>query len=1627
MRKILNSNNKLLSFLILILSFFLIVPNLPNTLASTEVHEISSLQDLIDASLLSKTEEHRGDTYILTNDITLTEEDQNNIANSEYKAINFGTSDLPFTGTFDGNGHTITGLKYETGLAVTYDTGLFSQTDGATIKNLIIDNALIRADFRGGIVVGYANNTLIENVTVKNSHLAVAAADNVVTLITDGGVRGGVIAGDAFNSVIYNCEGENNAVTNNNTSGVAALAGKGLTLGGLVGISNNTTVEYSRVYGGRVSNSYDVAVGALGGNTLYVGGVIGQMQNSSKVIDCFSTATLYYYCATYVSVGAGNVGHIGGIASKMDGNSNEIIRSHYAGTATSRQYNAALVIPIIQNNVNISGIVDVYDGGSVVNSYFKPSLNPDVNMKVLGNTDTTSSYGPVDDTKYASKEYWQEVNYDFSGTIRRNTNYNSNHTNKWVMDTNLGIPVHGKSIAATLDFPGAGEVAISSSELMNHETTTTNPYYFAVQGFKMHEATTSVEARANNGYKFVSWYQVPNVSAWSLEENHDYFDEVFNNNTPVSNSSTYQNIPIVDNNLFVAYYQARVLFHDYQGNQIDINGNSSTSDTNDWYDYEDRLPDVEPVNRPSSSTARLVGWTTTSNNGEGYSSISSPDLASIKNNNAYYETGDKITKTLDLYPIYVDLTSNAHLVFEGNELDNSSNVSERVGVGHTTLTQDANNNVIISVVGDDNGNLPDGYRFLGWYNEDGIRVSKDMTYTLPSNVDLSEEHTFTARFEYRVNYYVRAYTQGNGNNFTNSELYEVMWVRYNSDFQNIAAPGYIREFISHWGTSHINHGTTDNNSDAYTGNIVAPLDVYSHNYNSTTGNDTLYKVKIDTDFPGSGQIIDHGSSGSLFNLNTANFEFTPISNRYHFLFWTLERTDDNSKHWSYASNPFGTGALTTQTNNIYLGRAFVTADVKFYMKDNTSMTVQRRYETPIFNSQEVHTYKYPYYSNIDVATSTYDSGNIINPVTFGASPTYNEMKPNGYAFLGWVTTTDIEENGNEWNYLYDVSGDNYCTTDIHKATPYLVEDTALVEETMDLYPVYAKYNIETRTNIDDPSSTGVVVPQAPSHILTERQDGTGSVVIIPDLSAIINGTPYRLLSITVSKNGGEEEVIPLNGNNQYSYEIEAGPEYVFTANYEPYLLIYHLNDNDTDIKVKSMGDEVGTMPDPTYDVSNLGNNIVFMGYSKTKPNNGYHLFNGESAYNNSGISKISQNMLVNETMELWPIYVESSININSNIDSYLDNNSISKSDVYALEREDISRLKGVIKDTDVDLYHFMGWYEGYSDDNNPGTLVSTNVNYILSGEEAIENKTLTAVYKRSFEINYYDTDKNILDTIYVRADQFRSFVTNVEDNSGNTVETPIDGTAFTSIYNSINSNEIFNNFNWVKSDGTIVSWDNFKNNNISSDMDLYPKIDRITAYDSSNNSIDVVGSSSKDPDILFASNNGDILASLNTQYNDNTLTIHIEEVNVHPNGDVIVNKDNTLVSLATTVLSEDAEYEETTDNNGNAVFNLYQNVQITKSALTNGRVNDVFIFDIVNRNTNTLVQKVSIKAGETITIKLPYGEYNTLEENNWAWRYAPVDSDFDVNNLSSNNVTITNRETNHLWLDDMRVRKNIFN
>lgn len=87
-----------------------------------------------------------------------------------------------FKGVFDGQNHTIKNLTM-TGL--TNMGGIFPRANGATIKNLVLDNISIQTSERGGILVGRVENgdSIIQNIVIMNSSISGANANGVGGLI----------------------------------------------------------------------------------------------------------------------------------------------------------------------------------------------------------------------------------------------------------------------------------------------------------------------------------------------------------------------------------------------------------------------------------------------------------------------------------------------------------------------------------------------------------------------------------------------------------------------------------------------------------------------------------------------------------------------------------------------------------------------------------------------------------------------------------------------------------------------------------------------------------------------------------------------------------------------------------------------------------------------------------------------------------------------------------------------------------------------------------------------------------------------------------------------------------------------------------------------------------------------------------------------------------------------------------------------------------------------------------------------------------------------------------------------------------------------------------------------------
>lgn len=313
--------------------------------------------------------------YYLSNDIVLS---------SSFKPI--GSETTPFTGVFDGQGHTISGLVIDVATIVLENTidseglvdpshfgGIFSFNKG-TIKDLTIVDATITGKVSEisklfiGTLVG-SNEGIIENVTVTNTNI------NAGTEVDSGKVRIGGLAGKNDGTI-------NNCTTSGTITGYAL--NHTTRVGGLVGANENGTIKYSSssclvnayttdtsvsdkgkvcvggliglIETGEVSNSF--ATGNVTGTTgianNYVGGFVGYIDGGT-VITCYATGeTISESTADGTSYAGGLIGYLDGTnnAFNLDfsyatGNvSSKSTKNAYAGGLFARSETADVAVSV---------------------------------------------------------------------------------------------------------------------------------------------------------------------------------------------------------------------------------------------------------------------------------------------------------------------------------------------------------------------------------------------------------------------------------------------------------------------------------------------------------------------------------------------------------------------------------------------------------------------------------------------------------------------------------------------------------------------------------------------------------------------------------------------------------------------------------------------------------------------------------------------------------------------------------------------------------------------------------------------------------------------------------------------------------------------------------------------------------------------------------------------------------------------------------------------------------------------------------------------------------------------------------------------------------------------------------
>lgn len=1378
-----------------------------------QVHNVDEMIDLIKRSRGMVDESYmsfEGRTIALEADI-----DFKSMADGEGKidqiitelgSLTFGDKDHPFKGEFDGRGHYIRHLDYHRDLwKPKANTGLFSFTDGAYLHDVHFSDCYVGADFRGGVLVGQARNTHIESVRMEDCIISVTPANNAVSLITNAGVMGGIIAGEMLDkSYMYDCTVQGGRAVNNSVVAVSGLGGEGLYLGALVGSAEDSQIEYCRVlpnnqyyidrsakpdtsvyarddnghykYQTEVYNRYEVAVGAVAGQGVYAGGIVGYT-NDVDVVDCFSTAWVHTWVANYVGVGSGNIGYVGGIiahakSGSEGANASQVIRCHYAGNMESYQWNAVAVIPIIQSNVYLSGLVerDWNEDTGLYNSYFKrndivgkdSAIKPHPNGYVRawgdwlglnysggehGPSAQGFSYGPiVDDAKYADRLFWEGEGYDFEGDeVRLSTidNQIPGHVNKWIMDDYLGIPVHGDSVKATLDFPGAGDVTISQSTL-GKEQKTADPYNFAVQPVSANEteltftatvnndraantALAMVSSDANEGFRFQGWFRNKGVTSNHIQQGkHAFFDPMVPpepNGEQVSaelehvatNSGTGadEGAQFSDNDLFVAYYQAQVLFHDVKGDVIDKDSSATeaTPQTDDdWYNHQDALPGVGESkadreggeNAPVAGAAKFLGWTTQKNKvtGGGWPDVTTPELNAMKASGTFFEGGEPIERPMDLYPVYASLGANINVIAEGHELDStSSDVNVREGVAQATVTaKDGKYELGINGLSAE-GALPDGYRFLGWYEvkqnangepvykekpdvvynaagdrstayqyEFGRKLSGDPVVTIPDDVDLTQKHYYYARFEYRVDYYASAYLMGGIAEWESPRLYTERWKTYCSSFDKLRGPEFYRETIDHWSLNEMigGHVSGDDAATLLAGGIVAHHVVNGHNEKTSGG---VYDIVATFDFPNSARIYMSGNPDNIGKNFELKAEPTDPAG-FKFIGWSWQQ---NSNEGTSPNNPWETGAHFTKPNR-YSYEAHLVAQVRFVdAGENVGDKVVSRaysdyagdagftdgFQKVFMESDSEYEFRYLKYTGGDAS----EEPNGLK-VAIEASPSdeYMQKKRPDSLFLGWIDKYELKAGTmteGEYESLYS-EDTRTAKVSIDTIEPYLVKEDRLCDRPMMLYPVYADYSCETTTNIT--RGTALTEPANPEITpaladVAINGDGTKTVAVKADIeSATVE--KYSLASWTIeSPEGTVIDTIratdgngnPVtsggaavgNDNAKLVYTIKAGSHYVIVANYEATRdaeldVTYHVRPSgEAGSATKVVAKKAGEPLGRGPVPEFKVDGAAFVGWTEQQPAKGAEYLMFDAA---DASKMVDEYTIVEHSMELWPIY-----------------------------------------------------------------------------------------------------------------------------------------------------------------------------------------------------------------------------------------------------------------------------------------------------------------------------------------------------------------------------------------------------
>ncbi len=190
------------------------------------------------AEQLAAINENLSGNYVLTADIDLAGMEWTPIgayapSGESAEEQEIPAADTAFTGTFDGQGHTISNLVINQPEA--WAQGLFGCIAGAQVGNFTLENATVDAQLMGSDVVGYAYMSTVSGVNLVNGKVTAHAGE-----MSAEGMYGGIV-GAGMGSMVQNCTAQADVVIPDGTAN-AGIVGGGLEMTSVVGCTATGTV-----------------------------------------------------------------------------------------------------------------------------------------------------------------------------------------------------------------------------------------------------------------------------------------------------------------------------------------------------------------------------------------------------------------------------------------------------------------------------------------------------------------------------------------------------------------------------------------------------------------------------------------------------------------------------------------------------------------------------------------------------------------------------------------------------------------------------------------------------------------------------------------------------------------------------------------------------------------------------------------------------------------------------------------------------------------------------------------------------------------------------------------------------------------------------------------------------------------------------------------------------------------------------------------------------------------------------------------------------------------------------------------------------------------------------------------